>query len=500
VYNIKYMLEILTQKQGISLLVFYGLLMIFLSLLFSYKRKRDTAEFLLASRDVGVWTGAMSIAAAWIWAPALFVSSQKAFEQGLAGAFWFIFPNMLALIIFAPLALKIRKILPKGYTFPQFINLRHGKSVHFLYMVQFVILQICAFAIQILAGSTLIHIVTGIPYVTIALILVSIVLSYSLVGGFRTSILTGYVQMLLIIIISAVTVFLVFINSGFETLTTGLGGVTGNFGNIFDPWVFYSFGIATTIGLLAGPVGDQMHWQRAYSLKTNKDVIKTFVIAAGLFAVVPILLSVLGFIGAGKVILDGWVISNSQMVGPITVSMLLPVSAMIIFIVMLLSGLLSTLNSILCAVASLAVIDIYNPGKQLSETGNDNDPKKVTIARISMAVMAILGLLIALIPGLQILHLFLFYATLRASTFVPTVMTLLWPKLKSRAVFVSVLLSMILGAPLMGLGAVIKNVHVSVAGSLLTVTIGFLGCYFLSKTIYKKDYDSEKYSLQNQEK
>lgn len=492
------MLEILSQTQGIILLVVYGLLMIGLSLVFSYKRKTDTSEFLLASRNIGIWAGAMSIAAAWIWAPALFISSQKAFEQGLAGAFWFIFPNILALLIFAPLALKIRKILPTGYTFPQFVKLRHGKGVHFLYMMQFLILQICSFAIQILAGSTLIHIVTGVPYMTIALILVAIVLVYSLIGGLRASITTDYLQMVLILGISAIIVPLVFLNSGgVETFVAGLGGFTGDFGSIFDPWVFYTFGIPTTIGLLAGPIGDQMHWQRAYSLKKDSDVIKTFVLAAVLFAIVPLLLSVLGFIGAGKVILDGWMISEAQMVGPITVSMLLPVSMLIIFVVMLLSGLLSTLDSVLCAIASLTVVDLFKPSKELSETGNDHDPTKVKLARTSMVIMAVLGLSIALIPGLKILHLFLFYATLRASTLVPTLMTILWSKLKSRAVFVSVLLSMIFGAPLMGLGAIIKNVHVSVAGSLLTVIIGFLGCYILSKTIYRKDINPEKYAIQN---
>ncbi len=494
------MLEILSINQGLFLLGIYGVLMIGLSVLFSYKRKTDTAEFLLASRNVGIWAGAMSIAAAWIWAPALFISSQKAFEQGVPGAFWFIFPNILALLIFAPLALKIRKILPNGYTFPQFIKLRHGKGVHFLYLLQFSILQICSFAIQILAGSTLIHIVTGISYVTIALIMVTIVLIYSLIGGLRASITTDYLQMIIIIAVSAIIVPLVLMNAGgAEAFTAGLGGFTGNFGNIFDPWVFYSFGIPTAIGLLAGPIGDQMHWQRAYSLKADKDVIKTFVLAAMLFAIVPISLSILGFVGAGKVLLDSWVISEAQMVGPITVSMLLPIPMLVVFVVMLLSGLLSTLDSILCAIASLTVVDLFKPSSEMISTGNDHNPNRIKIARASMVVMAILGLFIAMIPGLQILHLFLFYATLRASTFVPTLMTILWSELKSRAVFASVLLSIIFGAPLMALGAIIKNVHVSVAGSLLTVIVGFLGCWILSKTIYKGDNVDHggKYAIQN---
>ena len=38
--------------------------------------------------------GGTSIAASWIWAPALFVSVQLAYEKGIAGIFWFTIPNV----------------------------------------------------------------------------------------------------------------------------------------------------------------------------------------------------------------------------------------------------------------------------------------------------------------------------------------------------------------------------------------------------------------------
>ena len=44
--------------------------------------------------------------------------------------------------------------------------------------------------------------------------------------------------------------------------------------------------------------------------------------------------------------------------------------------------------------------------------------------KFNMAVLLITGILIANIPGITVTHLFLFYGTLRASTLLPTVMTL----------------------------------------------------------------------------
>ena len=398
-------------------------------------QRKDRSEFLVAGRSLGVWPAALSIAASWIWAPALFVASQKAYDQGLPGAFWFTFPNVLSLVFFAPLAFRLRKLFPAGFTLPQLMLRRHGRAVHVLYLIQFFGLQICSFAVQILAGAVLIQSLTGLPFVVVALILVVTALIYSTIGGIRASVVTDFVQMTLILCITAVTVpWIISVAGGLVTVTAGLGGVSGEFRNLFDPGVAYSFGIPVTIALLSGPIGDQQHWQRAYALKSDRDVIKAFLLGSLLFVLVPISLSFLGFVAANRDVSQGWIITSSQMVGPVTVSNLLPPFMSVVFSLMLLSGLCSTLDSVLCAVSSLASIDL------LGETGNETseaaqDRRQVRIARISMLVLAALGLSIALIPGLTVVHLFLFYGTWRASTMIPTVLTLYWKRLHSRAVF-----------------------------------------------------------------
>ena len=168
----------------------------------------------------------MSIAASWIWAPALFIASQKAYEQGIAGLFWFTFPNVMALVVFAPLALRIRERFPSGYTLPQFMGSRHGRSVHVLYLIQFFGLQICSFAVQILAGSALIGTMTGLPFLLVATILVGTALLYSVMGGIRASLTTDFLQMTLILTISAIAVSWVVVRAGgLSAVVEGLGGL-----------------------------------------------------------------------------------------------------------------------------------------------------------------------------------------------------------------------------------------------------------------------------------
>ena len=64
---------------GIILLAVYALVMIALTF-----RDRATTDrqFNVADRNIGPWSGALSIAATWIWAPALFVSAEKACSVG----------------------------------------------------------------------------------------------------------------------------------------------------------------------------------------------------------------------------------------------------------------------------------------------------------------------------------------------------------------------------------------------------------------------------------
>ena len=159
---------------------------------------------------------------------------------------------------------------------------------------------------------------------------------------------------------------------------------------------------------------------------------------------------------------------------------LLPGFMLIVFSIMLLSGLCSTLDSILCAASALATVDLAD---RSNSHGDDDahDVGKVAIARFGMLGTAMVGLAIASIPGLQIVHLFLFYGTWRASTMIPTVLSLFWSKLNSQSVFAAILASLIFGAPMYAAGAFLKNPHLSVTGSLLVVLIGFAVCTTWSK-------------------
>ena len=86
-------------------------------------------------------------------------------------------------------------------------------------------------------------------------------------------------------------------------------------------------------------------------------------------------------------------------------------------------------------------------------------------------MLMLLGVSIAIanIPGLAVTHLFLFYGTLRASTLLPTVLTLLDKKLTANAVFSGVVAALCVGLPIFAVGNLMNHSVLKTVGSLTTV-------------------------------
>ncbi len=470
----------ISQSAGYWFLLIFGLAMIFVTYFFARLKKWRTKEgFLVAGRNVGWFIGGSSIAASWLWAPALFVSIQLAYETGLPGIFWFTFPNIVALAIFAFLAPKIRKKMPEGYTLPQYIKYRlQSEKVHKVYLFPYFFYQLMAITVQIFAGGSLIFLLTGIPLIIIMPILLVIALIYTYISGLEASIVTDFVQLAMIFIIGAIILPLTWSAAGgFSAISAGLGGLAG-IRNIFDPGIAFSLGIVTSIGLISGAISDQQYWQRAFAIKKN-HLVKAFIFGAIIFGVVPIALSTLGFLGAnsalGITLPQGVDIS---MIGVQTVATLLPSWAVFLFVIMLLSGLSSTLDSGLSATSSLWVTDVVK---------SKSDKDAIKSARKSMFGVAILGLLVALlvvyIPQFGLFHLWWIFNTIAATVVVPTILSLYWSRLDARGVLWGVLVAFIIGLPLFIYGNLIDNPFMIVGASIFIILVSTLFCLAMPRKI-----------------
>ncbi len=421
------------------------------------KREHDIRRFCVGDGNSGWLMVALSIAATWIWAPSLFTSTENAYTKGFAGLFWFLVPNVLCLILFIPFAKRIREEMPEGITLSGYMYQKYrSAAVKNVYLFQLGTLAALSTGVQLLAGSRILSLLTGIPFAAMTVIMAVIAFSYSQFSGIRASMLTDAIQM--VFMLAACICFAVFgIRSGRGTdaLVRGLGGISGDGGSLFSARgmeIFFGFGLPTAVGLISGPFGDQSFWQRAFSVRKDR-IGKAFFIGALLFGIVPLSMGILGFIGAGM----GYVAADTGIVNFELISALLPAWAVVPFLFMIVSGLLSTIDSNLCAISSLTT-DIFLK-KALGKT------------KSAMILLLVVGIAVANIPDLTVTHLFLMYGTLRAATLLPTVFTLKGVKLKPQGVVAGIISALVIGLPIFGYGNIQGIAAYKTAGSLLTVIL-----------------------------
>ena len=279
-------MQILSPAWALLLVGGYGAILSTLIVASARAFAHSKLGFLAAHREIPAIPAAFSIADAWIWAPALFLSAEVAYKWGWVGLFWFTVPNVACLFLFAPFADRMRSLYPEGFTCAGYMKERHSKRVQNLYLLTQGGLATCSFAVQLIAGGKVVTALSGIPYFWATAILALIPVAYTMYAGIRASIASDFVQLSIVLVVGAIIVSTAVVSAGgFEPVWAGLYGKTGTYSSLFEGDgldVLLVFGISTTIGLLSGPFGDQSFWQRAFSIKRT-DVKKAFFIAPLIF-------------------------------------------------------------------------------------------------------------------------------------------------------------------------------------------------------------------------
>jgi Na+/proline symporter len=467
---------IFEQWVGWGILFVYFLMVLGLTRYFAKGYSANKNSFLVARRELGGFAGALSIGAAWTWAPAIFISAQMAFQSGLAGLFWFTVGNTLTMVLFGIFAKKIRHNLPDGFTISGYMKEKFSGRVQNIFLLEVWVLATCAFALNALAGAKTIETITGINYHFSTIVLSGIALLYVIQNGLKASVVTEIFK--IFVLWTGLAIFIPWVISnagGIDVLQAGLGGVTGLgdslFGNEFVINFFLGVGFSMALGHLGAFWGDNSFYQRAFAIKKDK-IITAFTGSALVFVVVPVSVGLLGFIAAGQ----GLDISPESvgMTTVITLGANLPSWTLILFVFILFAGLVSVLDSHLSSSASLFGHDVRNKIK--------SSKSEVFWGRSGMLVMIVLALIIANWPGMTILTIFLFYGIMRATIWLPTMLHLMNPKIiTERGIFWGIVLAYSIGFPIYLYGKFFDGGNtLTIAGTLFAILGSGIMSYLIS--------------------
>lgn len=425
-------------------------------------QKTDIVKFLVADRTVGGLIGSLSIAASWIWAPAIFVSSRVGYEWGYSGLVWFIIPNMLALVIFAPVAERLRNTLPEGYSYIEFLKGRGGYLRETQLTVQ-LLMQVVIYAIQLTAGADLLSKLTGAEYRSIALGMGIVPFTYTFFSGLRTSVFTDAIQYG-VILTSAGLLLLAF-------PATFYAPDPRHFSPL-DHDLLTNFGLSSALGLLVAIFADHQQWQRAFSIRAE-SIARTYYTAACLHGVVTLILGTLGCL----VYREGFQTSGRLELALFDFVQLhySPVYTAV-FVILTLSALVSTLDSGLCAFSSLCLTELT--------TGKP----KINRGRRSMFILALLGIFLSQ-RHLPLVTLWFIAGTIRLTTFFPTILSVLCKRYSPLVGTYSIIISLVVGGGVFGYGTWMGESAMRTTGMLLSIsTSGIISILALCFTSTNPQY------------
>ncbi len=186
---------------------------------------KNSADYMLAGRRLGLMMVACSLAANNIGGGSTMGVSARAFNGWGLSAAWYVLAAcvaMIPLIYFAP---KIRKVM--AYTIPEVITRRFGAFAGGFSAVLNIVSLFCLTASQILASGTVVATLTGMPLNVAVFLSGTITLVYTVMGGMMADAISDLVQWVIIFLGLLVAVpFVVSGVGGWEVLASKLPPLT----------------------------------------------------------------------------------------------------------------------------------------------------------------------------------------------------------------------------------------------------------------------------------
>ena len=371
--------------------------------------------YMLAGRNVGLALASATAMATWVTSNTTMAAPQLALQLGLWGMVGYALGSV-GLLLFAPMAKRIRELMPHAYTSGDFIRLRYGKTAWRIFLI-------ISFAYGLgwlislgMAGGVLINALSGIDYRIGMSVILTICVIYTLLGGLRAVIGTDFIQTILILLGIITLAWFAITDIGFEKIHSTVLEERPELLNLLLPAA-----IMFLFNNLFFGVGEIFHsnvwWSRAFAF--GKGVgFKAYIIAGLLWMPIPI---VAGFIALAAPAL-GLNIPAADMVGPMVAAKLLGITGAVIVFIVVFAALASSLDSLLAATSDLITQDIYKG--HIRPNANEYELRKA--AKAIILTLGIVTWLLCLPRIATLGELLFFMGAFVASTIWPILAGLYW--------------------------------------------------------------------------
>jgi len=174
--------------------------------------------FNTAGRSIGAGLTAAVIVSQWTWAATLLMSSNMGWRVGISGPFWYASGATVQILLFAVLAIQVKRRASHMHTFMEIVKARFGTVTHVIMIFFALMANMIVTAMLLLGGSATIADLTGMSKLWAAFLIP--LLScwiYTMHGGLKATFFASYVHTTVIFLMLIVFTFAVYAGSGDES-------------------------------------------------------------------------------------------------------------------------------------------------------------------------------------------------------------------------------------------------------------------------------------------
>ncbi|KAH6693423.1 urea active transporter [Plectosphaerella plurivora] len=444
---------ILHQGVGYGLIVGLGAIFAIIMIVITWSLKRynnelQTSEmFTTAGRSLKSGLIASSVVSTWTWAATLLQSTSVAYRYGVSGPFWYAAGATVQIILFATLAIELKRRAPNAHTFLEVVKARYGGITHGVFIVFCVMTNMLVTSMLLVGGSAVIENLTGAPTAATVFLFPLGVVVYTLFGGIKATVITDYINAFVIIVIIFIFAFVIYStnailgspgkvweilqeiaaerplagNAGGSYLTMNSKGggeffvinIIGNFGTVFLDNGYYNKAIsASPVDALPGYVMGGLSW----------------------FAIPWLTATTMGLAGLCLERYDVWPTYPARLTeADVSAGLVLPNVAVAIMgkggaiatLLLAFMAIMSTYSSELISISSIFTYDIYRTYMNTAASGK----QLMRLNYISMSAFAlIMGGFSCMFYyiGIGMGFIYLLMGCIISSAVLPATLTLLW--------------------------------------------------------------------------
>lgn len=435
---------------GIIVVYFIALLVIG----YIYSKRQTDEDYLIAERDLGAFSTMMTINATKTGS-ILMVFTALVYLWGFS-AVWYFIGVIAGILLFIPFAMKLKEKSHQYYTLADYFRYNYGRvSAYFASLIT-IIIVVGFMVINLIAGTKIFVFFTGWPFWISSIIMISIVLFYLILSGYKAVVKTDILQYLAIVFIIIVLGVLLFNGQLIPA----------------SEWNIFKADIVTILGFfiigVLYPFAAPELWQRVYSARGKRELKSGLLWSVIIYAFVAFLLSIVAL--TVKSTFPGVDPDLALVYG---FANLLPSGLLGLSVVLLFGAIMSTIDTGIFTSASAIILDFFDWPKE----------KTVRYIKGVILLLSLIGFILAILIQDLIIGSYIFVTFIMVVAVV-VMSTWIKPRIKQRTLLFGFFIGLIISVAFMIYNLLLGNIQptiviVGLIASIIGILIG--GLYTLIK-------------------